>query len=138
MLTIILSGCCVQQPEFVYKKITSDEAVAMMTSDVVILDVRTQEEFDGGHIKNAVLLPDYEISEKAESVLADRNQTILIYCRTGRRSELAAKELVGMGYTSVYDFGGIVDWTGEIVQSTEVKITPIDVTENREGGEDNK
>ena len=87
----------------------------MMTSDVVILDVRTEEEFDDGHIRNAVLLPDYEISEKAESVLADKNQTILIYCRTGRRSAIAAKELISMGYTSVYDFGGIADWTDEIV-----------------------
>ena len=98
-----------------YIKLTSQEAHDMMSDDVIILDVRTQEEFDEGHIANAVLLPDYEIKEKAESVIANKDQTILIYCRTGRRSEIASKELIEMGYKNVFDFGGIVDWTGEIV-----------------------
>ena len=87
----------------------------MMSGDTVILDVRTQEEFDGGHIENSVLLPYDEIREKAESVITDKNRTILIYCRSGRRSEIAARELVDMGYADVYDFGGIIDWTGKIV-----------------------
>ena len=116
LLLIILIGCVgTPQLETEYKKISSQQAEAMMSDDVIILDVRTQEEFDNGHIKNAVLLPDYEIKEKAESVITDKNQTVLVYCRTGVRSEAASKELIEMGYTNVFDFGGIVDWTGEIV-----------------------
>jgi len=122
---IILLTCCEksdlteQEPTSAvttieYKKITPQEAEAMMSDDVIVLDVRTQEEFDDGHIKNAVLLPDYEIKEKAANILPDKNKIILIYCRTGRRSANAAKELIDMGYTDIYDFGGIVDWTGEI------------------------
>jgi len=112
-----LIGCgALPQPKTEYKKISSQQAEEMMSDDVIILDVRTQEEFDNGHINNAVLLPNYEIKEKAESVITDKNQTILVYCRTGVRSEAASKELIEMGYTKVFDFGGIVDWTGEIVK----------------------
>ena len=117
LLVIILIGCgALPQPKTEYKKISSQQAEEMMSDDVIILDVRTQEEFDNGHINNAVLLPNYEIKEKAESVITDKNQTILVYCRTGVRSEAASKELIEMGYTKVFDFGGIVDWTGEIVK----------------------
>ena len=98
-----------------YRRITSEEARSMMSDDVTILDVRTQEEFDGGHIRNAVLLPYDEIKESAERVIEDNNRTVLVYCRTGRRSEIASRELIDMGFTEVFDFGGIVDWTGEIV-----------------------
>ena len=100
-----------------YKRITSKEAQSMMSDDVMILDVRTQEEFDGGHIRNAILLPYDEIGERAESVIKDKNLTVLVYCRTGRRSEIAARELIDMGYTNVFDFGGIVNWHGETIQA---------------------
>lgn len=99
-----------------YKKITPQEAQKKMDEDVIILDVRTQEEFDAGHIKGAVLLPDYEIKLNAEAVLPDKAKTILVYCRSGRRSQAAANELIAMGYTQVFDFGGIIEWTGEIVR----------------------
>ncbi|HQA07940.1 MAG TPA: rhodanese-like domain-containing protein [Syntrophomonadaceae bacterium] len=99
-----------------YIKITPQEAQEMMTRDAIILDVRTQTEFDEGHIPNAVLLPDTEIKQRAEEVLPDKEQTILVYCRSGRRSALAAQELADMGYTNVYDFGGILDWTGDVVK----------------------
>jgi rhodanese-related sulfurtransferase len=100
-----------------YKKITPEEAIEMMEDgDVIILDVRTQEEYDTGYIRGAVLAPDYEIAEKIEELVPDKDATILIYCRRGRRSENAAKELLEMGYTNVYDFGGLeTDWTGEII-----------------------
>ena len=120
---LMLTGCAaendtVSQAE--YKKITADEAAAMMIDEVIILDVRTQEEFDAGHIENAVLLPDYKVEAGASELLPDKEQTILIYCRTGRRSANAAKELIAMGYTSVYDFGGLeTDWNGEVVTETE-------------------
>ena len=100
-----------------YRKITPEEAQNMMSndSDLVILDVRTPAEFDEGHIRNAVLLPLSDIRDKAETILTDKDQTILVYCRSGRRSEIASRELIAMGYTNVYDFGGIIEWTGETV-----------------------
>jgi len=120
LLVLSLTGCAAQTPSeppaVEYKKITPQEAQEMMSENVMILDTRTQEEFDEGHIPNAVLLPDYEVKEKAESVLPDKNQTILVYCRSGRRSALAANDLIEMGYTKVFDFGGIIDWTGEVVK----------------------
>jgi len=96
-----------------YEQITPAEAKALMDSekDYIILDVRTEEEFAAGHIEGAVLIPDYEIGEKAESVLKDKGQLILVYCRSGRRSKNAASELVTLGYTNVKEFGGIIDWT---------------------------
>ena len=116
VMAVILSGCTPQPPSGPeYSKITPREAGDLMSGDAVILDVRTQEEYDEGHIENAILLPDYEIGMKAEGLLTDKNQTILVYCRTGVRSERASKALLSMGYTKVYDFGGIVDWTGDIV-----------------------
>ena len=100
-----------------YEQITSAEAKEIMdTQDgYVILDVRTQEEFDESHIEGAILIPDYEIADKAESVLKDKDQLILVYCRSGRRSKLAAEELVELGYTNVKEFGGIIDWPYETV-----------------------
>lgn len=98
--------------------ITAEQAKKMMEeeSDYIILDVRTQEEYAQGHIPNAILIPDYEIEEKAETVLKDKNQLILVYCRSGRRSKLASEILVKLGYTNIYEFGGIIDWPYEIVQ----------------------
>ena len=98
--------------EATYEQITPAEAKALMDSEegYVILDVRTPEEFAAGHIAGAILLPDYEIGEKAESILTDKDQLILVYCRSGRRSKNAAKELAALGYTNIKDFGGINDW----------------------------
>jgi rhodanese-related sulfurtransferase len=95
-----------------YRKITPHEAQAMMSDldDVLVLDVRSQEEFARRHIVNALLLPDHDIREKAQIIVPDKGQAILVYCQSGRRSERASKELIDMGYTNVYDFGGIVDW----------------------------
>lgn len=97
--------------------ITAEEAAKMMTDnpEAIILDVRTQEEYDGGHIKGAILIPDTDITSKAEEILKDKSASILVYCRSGRRSALAAKDLVDLGYTSVYDFGGIIDWPYDVV-----------------------
>jgi len=100
-----------------YNKITAKEAKEMMdqNTDIVILDVRTEEEFNTGHIEGAVLIPDYEIAEKVEATLTDKSATILVYCRSGRRSVLSAKELIELGYSNIYDFGGIIDWEYDIV-----------------------
>ena len=98
--------------ETAYEQITPDEAKALMDSEegYVILDVRTPEEYAEGHIAGAILIPDYEIGEKAESILTDKDQLILVYCRSGRRSKNAANELVALGYTNIKEFGGINDW----------------------------
>jgi len=98
-----------------YIKITSAEAEEMMSDDVIILDVRRPNEFAEGHIPNAVLLPSGELWENATTVLPDKNQVILVYCRAGGRSSVAAQELILLGFTRVYDFGGILDWHGDIV-----------------------
>ena len=98
-----------------YMNITAQEAKEIMDteSDYVILDVRTQEEYDEEHIKGAMLIPDYEIADRAESELNDKEQLILVYCRSGRRSKNAAKQLSDMGYSNVKEFGGIIDWPYE-------------------------
>ena len=100
-----------------YEQITPAKAKEIMDNEnsYVILDVRTQEEFDEAHIDGAILIPDYEIADKAESVLEDKDQLLLVYCRSGRRSKLAAEELVKLGYTNVKEFGGISDWPYETV-----------------------
>ena len=82
----------------------------------VILDVREQEEFDAGHIPGAILIPYGSIEEKAPSMLPDKDQLILVYCRSGRRSKIAAEALVALGYTNIKEFGGIIDWPYEIVE----------------------
>ena len=122
ILALIISGCSApnrtpEQPKAEYVRITPQEAQDMMSEDVIILDVRTPQEFDEVHIINAVLLPLSEIREKAGTVITDKSQTILVYCRTGRRSETAAKELIELGYMNVFDFGGIVDWTGDVLRN---------------------
>ena len=98
-----------------YEQITPAEAKEIMDTEqnYIILDVRTEEEFAEGHIAGAILIPDYEITEKAESVLTDKDQQILVYCRSGRRSKNAASQLVELGYSNVKEFGGIIDWPYE-------------------------
>jgi len=98
-----------------YKKITPEEAKEMMSDEVIILDVRTETEFNGGHIEDAVLIPNTSIKELAPEILPDINATILVYCRSGNRSKTASKSLIEMGYQNVYDFGGINGWTYGIV-----------------------
>ena len=95
-----------------YEQITPAEAKALIDSEegYIILDVRTPEEFAEGHIEGAILIPDHEIGEKAENVLSNKDQLILVYCRSGRRSKNAASELATLGYTNIKEFGGILDW----------------------------
>ena len=108
-----LVGCGQQA---VYENITAQQAKELMDREegYVILDVRTEEEYAQGHIPGAVLIPDYEIEQKAEHVLTDKDQMILVYCRSGRRSKNAAQTLQKLGYTDIREFGGIIDWPYEI------------------------
>ena len=121
-ITIMFTGCTKMEKrqtgtETAYKKISAQEAKEIIESeDVIILDVRTQEEYNEGHIENSVLLPVNDISSKAEEILTDKDAKILVYCRSGNRSATASKQLIKMGYTNVYNFGGIISWPYEIVK----------------------
>lgn len=101
-----------------YEQITAQEAKKIMDTeqDYIIIDARTEEEFAEGHIENAILIPEYEIKDRAEKELPDKDALILVYCRSGRRSKIASEELVNLGYTNVKEFGGIIDWPYEIVR----------------------
>ena len=120
MLTISLFGLVGCGGNFAnsYQQITPQEAKNIMDteSDYIIIDARTEEEFATGHIEGAILIPEYEIADRAEAELPDKDALILVYCRSGRRSKIASEELVKLGYTNVREFGGIIDWPYEIVK----------------------
>lgn len=101
-----------------YEQITPQQAKAIMDTekDYVIIDARTEEEFSEGHIEDAILIPEYEIKDRAEKELPNKDTLILVYCRSGRRSKIASEELVKLGYTNVKEFGGIIDWPYDIVK----------------------
>ena len=101
-----------------YEQITAEQAKTIMDTDkdYIIIDARTEEEFAEGHIENAILIPEYEIANRAEKELPDKEQLILVYCRSGRRSKIASEELVKLGYTNVKEFGGIIDWPYKTVK----------------------
>ena len=121
-----LSGCTLSKTKkdtedmtdkAAYQKISAEEAYEMMASqEVVVVDVRTQEEYDGGHIENAVLVPNESIGSEMPEALPDKEATLLVYCRSGRRSKDAAEKLLKLGYQSVYDFGGVIDWPYKLVK----------------------
>ena len=122
LLTFALPFCCIGCSDggsASYDQISGAEAKALMDSEsgYIIIDARTQSEYDEGHIPGAILIPEYEIADRAEKELPDKDQLILVYCRSGRRSKIAAEELVKLGYTNVKEFGGIIDWKGETVKS---------------------
>ena len=121
---LLLVGCAVPaEREVSYRQITMDEAVAMMEEEegYIILDVRTAAEFDEKHIPGAINIPNETIGTDAIPELPDKDQLILVYCRSGNRSKQASEKLVKLGYTNVVEFGGIIDWPGE--------------TETNEGGQ---
>ncbi len=99
-----------------YEIITAEDAKKIMDSgdDFVILDVREQDEFAEGHIPDAILIPYTEIENEAEEMLPDKDKQILVYCRSGRRSKIAAESLAKLGYTNIKEFGGIIDWPYEV------------------------
>ena len=104
-----------------YKQISQEQAKEMMEKDDghVVVDVRRQDEYDAGHIPGAILIPNESINKDQPEELPDLDQIILVYCRSGNRSKQAAQKLFDMGYRNIYEFGGITDWTGEIVTEAE-------------------
>ena len=117
-LTMLFAGCSTGGNGGSYQQISQEEAKNMMdTQEVVVLDVREQDEYDSGHIPGAVLLPVGTINEEtASAVIPEKDDTVLVYCRSGNRSKTASAALAGLGYTSIYEFGGINTWSYEIEQ----------------------
>ena len=115
---LMLTGCAgtSNNQTNTYRSITMDEAVDMMTKETgyIILDVRRPDEFAAGHIPNAINVPNESIGTSEIPELPDKDQLILVYCRSGRRSKEASEKLVKLGYTNIVEFGGILDWEGEI------------------------
>ena len=113
-----LTACQESGNNATYEQITPEKAKTIMDNetDYIIIDARTEEEFAEGHIEKAILIPEYEIAKRAEKELPNKEQLILVYCRSGRRSKIASEELVKLGYTNVKEFGGIIDWPYETVK----------------------
>ena len=121
LLTVSLAGCGSREEDtkntVSYQQITAEEAKSMMVEqpDAVILDVREQDEYDAGHIPGAMLLTVGTINEEtAASVIPEKDTVVLVYCRSGNRSKTASQALVDLGYTQIYEFGGIKDWPYEV------------------------
>lgn len=124
ILTIIIIGVvCVMnrkkrniENEVIIKHVSMNDIVQIMeeNENYIILDVRTQAEYNQGHIPNAICIPNETIDENVVNKLPDKNQMILVYCRSGNRSKQAAEKLKKLGYTDLIEFGGIIDWKGEI------------------------
>ena len=119
---LLLAGCAAPvDSEASYQQISMDEAIAIMESesDYIILDVRTTEEFADKHIPDAINIPNETIGTEDIPELPDKDQLILVYCRSGNRSKQASEKLVRLGYTNIVEFGGINDWPGETVSGNE-------------------
>ena len=121
ILTVLLLGGCAAQPaspsdKATYRQISMEEAVTMMAqeSDYIILDVRRADEFASGHIPGAINIANESIGTEEVPELPDKEQLIMIYCRSGNRSKQAAEKLAAQGYTNIVEFGGILDWPGDI------------------------
>ena len=112
----LLCGCGAPTGTPDYRQISMDEAVELLAKDsgYILLDVRTQSEYDSGHIPGAICLPNESIGGEAPAQLPDKNQTIYVYCRSGNRSKQASAKLAALGYTNVVEFGGINSWPGEV------------------------
>ena len=123
--TLLFTGCASSNNQAnTYRSITMDEAVTMMAQETgyIILDVRRPDEFAAGHIPNAINVPNESIGTTEIPELPDKNQLIMVYCRSGRRSKEASEKLVKLGYTNIVEFSGILDWKGEIKKNVAVQI----------------
>lgn len=114
LLGLSLFGCSSKAN---YHQIDGQSALDMMNNetDYIIIDVRTESEYQQGHIKNAINIPNETIDESVSEILTDKDQLLLVYCRSGNRSKQASEKLAKLGYSNIYEFGGISDFPGEIV-----------------------
>ena len=117
LAALLLAGCAAPAEQGTYRQINMDEAVTIMEeeSGYIILDVRTPEEFADKHIPGAINIPNETIGTEEVPELPDKDQLILVYCRSGNRSKQASEKLAALGYTNIVEFGGINDWPGETV-----------------------
>ena len=117
LAALLLAGCAAPAEEITYRQVNMDEAITMMEegSGYIILDVRTPEEFAEKHIPGAINVANETIGTDERPELPDKDQLILVYCRSGNRSKQASEKLVALGYTNIVEFGGINDWPGETV-----------------------
>ena len=126
LLMLSLYGCAgskdtgnsQKETKSMYQQISQEDAKQIMDteSDIIILDVRTEGEYEDGHIEGAICIPNETIDEKVTDKLPDKEQTILVYCRSGNRSKQAAQKLADLGYTDIREFGGITSWKYEVVK----------------------
>ncbi len=114
---LLLVGCAAKPENASYRQIGMDEAISMMAEEgnYIILDVRRTYDFAEGHIPGAINIANESIGTEEIPELPDKDQLILVYCRSGNRSKQASQKLVDLGYTNIVEFGGIIDWPGEIV-----------------------
>lgn len=114
---LLIAGCAAPAQESGYRQVTAEEAIALMEkeSGYIILDVRTAQEYSEKHIPKAVNIPNESIGTEEIPALPDKNQLILVYCRSGNRSKQASEKLAALGYTNIVEFGGINSWPGETV-----------------------
>ena len=124
LLSFALTGCAASatlSETNTYRQITMLEAVELMEKEdhYLILDVRTQQEYAAGHIPGAIVVPNETIGTEEIAQLPDKEQLIMVYCRSGNRSKQASDKLVKLGYTNIVEFGGIIDWPGETVVGME-------------------
>ena len=120
LAALLLCGCAAGQSEnTAYRQISQEQASQMLQDEkeYILLDVRTHEEFAEGHIPGAICIPHEEITDADIPQLPDKAQLILVYCRSGRRSKIAAEQLAKNGYTNVVEFGGVNTWTGELTKN---------------------
>ena len=127
LLSFVLTGCAASatlSETNTYRQITMVEAVELMEKEqnYLILDVRTQQEYAAGHIPGAIVIPNETIGNEEIAQLPDKDQLIMVYCRSGNRSKQASDKLVKLGYTNIVEFGGIIDWPGETVVGMESSI----------------
>lgn len=117
LVALLLVGCAAPAEEITYRQVNMDEAITMMEegSGYIILDVRTPGEFEEKHIPGAINVANETIGTDEIPELPDKDQLILVYCRSGNRSKQASEKLVALGYTNIVEFGGINSWPGEIV-----------------------
>ena len=124
LLSFALTGCAASAPlpeTSTYRQITMQEAIELMEKEdnYIILDVRTEQEYAAGHIPGAIVVPNETIGTEEIPQLPDKDQLIMVYCRSGNRSKQASDKLVKLGYTNIVEFGGIIDWPGETVVGME-------------------
>ena len=121
LAALLLVGCAAPAEEITYRQVNMDEAITMMEegSGYIILDVRTPGEFEEKHIPGAINVANETIGTDEIPELPDKDQLILVYCRSGNRSKQASEKLAALGYTNIVEFGGIIDWPGETVSGNE-------------------